>query len=389
VATAELLSINRDQLLSFRVSERPEPLNVKASDLVRWGNPLPPKAQMLVLLVDGGQLVTSADWSGGAAVQFKGDTLVVKSDTWNEVKLPKSAVLGIVFDQRRRADEREQIAERLRRGTALEESAVKPAATNSDAIYLTNGDRLSGAVAAIEGGSLKFTASAGQTNLPLSRLEAIRFGSVASSGSGRKPQRDNEEIIVGTRDGSLLMAQKILAESDTVTIETRDGIKLSGAKIADLVTIQSLGGGFEYLSDIEKADYRSVPYLSVEWPLARDQNVLRGPLMVNGKRYLKGLGMHSAARLSVKFEHPYRRFDAEIALDDAAGDRGSVVFSVYVDRDGKWVEAFKSDVVRGGDSPQYVSVDLAGAKALTLTVDYADRGDEMDYANWLNARLVR
>jgi len=35
------------------------------------------------------------------------------------------------------------------------------------------------------------------------------------------------------------------------------------------------------------------------------------------------------------------------------------------------------------------TVDVRGATGLTLTVDYADRGDELDYADWLDARLVR
>ena len=112
-----------------------------------------------------------------------------------------------------------------------------------------------------------------------------------------------------------------------------DGIKIAGGKVTDIAALQSLGGHFEYLSDFEKVDYRSVPYLSLEWPLARDHNVLGQPLMVDGKRYIKGLGMHSAARLTIKFERAYRRFDAEIALDDAAKGRGSVVFGVYVERE--------------------------------------------------------
>ena len=153
--------------------------------------------------------------------------------------------------------------------------------------------------------------------------------------------------------------------------------------------MQSLGGQFEYLSDIKTVDYRSVPYLSLEWPLARDRNVLRGPLLVGNKRYLKGLDMHSAGRLTFKFERAYRRFDAEIAIDDAAKGRGSVVFGVYVQRDSGWTEVFKSNTIRGGEVPQPVSVDLSGASGLTLTVDYADRGDELDYADWLDARLVR
>ena len=66
-----------------------------------------------------------------------------------------------------------------------------------------------------------------------------------------------------------------------------------------------------------------------------------------------------------------------------------MTFGVYVLRDGQWQEAYKSTIVRGGDVPLPVSVDVSGAQGLTLTVDYADRGDELDHADWLEARLVK
>ena len=66
-----------------------------------------------------------------------------------------------------------------------------------------------------------------------------------------------------------------------------------------------------------------------------------------------------------------------------------MVFAVYLLREGAWKEAFISGTVRGGESPRPVSVDVTGAQGLTLTVDFADRGDELDRANWLDARLVK
>jgi hypothetical protein len=103
---------------------------------------------------------------------------------------------------------------------------------------------------------------------------------------------------------------------------------------------------------------------------------------------LKGIGMHSASRLTYRLERKYQRFEAAIAVDDSADGRGSVTFGVYVLRGGAWQDAYRSGIVRGGDVPLPISVDLDGAEGLTLTVDYADRGDEMDRADWLDARLV-
>jgi endo-alpha-N-acetylgalactosaminidase len=159
--------------------------------------------------------------------------------------------------------------------------------------------------------------------------------------------------------------------------------------VNDITFLQSPGGEFVYLSDLEPADYRHVPYLSLEWPYHRDANVLGQPLAVHGKRYLKGIGMHSAARITYRLEGKYRRFDAAVAVDDSADDRGSVNFGAYVLRDGQWKEASTSGIVRGGEEPRPISVDVSGADGITLTVDFADRGDELDRANWLDARLVQ
>jgi hypothetical protein len=191
------------------------------------------------------------------------------------------------------------------------------------------------------------------------------------------------------RDGSLVYANAIRADEKGVAIELGSGVQLKGGGADDLVAVQLLEGPLAYLSDLEGADYRSVPYLSVKWPFTRDRNVLGEPIVVRGKRYLKGIGMHSAARLTYRLDHDYRRFDAKIAVDDSAKGGGSVTFGVYALRAGKWAEAFKSGIVRGGDEPQPISVDLNGAKGITLTVDFADRGDELDRAVWLDARLIR
>jgi hypothetical protein len=39
--------------------------------------------------------------------------------------------------------------------------------------------------------------------------------------------------------------------------------------------------------------------------------------------------------------------------------------------------------------PTPISVDVRGGKRLSLIVDFAERGDELDHADWLNARLVQ
>jgi sRNA-binding regulator protein Hfq len=345
-----------------------------------------PRAQTIVVLSDGGRVVTTADWTGGATVKLAGGDVVVVSDMWDEMRLSRGLVSGIVFAQQRRADEREKLVAKITRESAQKEAA--------DVVLLTNGDQLTGKLTELDRGSLAIETRGGAAKVPLSRVEAIVFGGdrqhdgvgVPSPSSSSKRRG---KFSVGLRDGSLVYANAIRANEKSTEIELANGVKVKGSAADDIVAIQLLDGPAIYLSDLEGADYRGVPYLTMKWPFTRDRNVLGEPIVVRGKRYVKGIGMHSAARLTYRLEGDYRRFDSAVAIDDSAKGRGSVTFSVYVLRDGKWGEAFKSGIVRGGEEPQNVTVDLRDAKGLTLTVDFADRGDELDHAVWLDARLVR
>jgi hypothetical protein len=387
---AELESVAADGRVTFRLPDGKDKQGavrtLSLAELVRWGNPVAPRAQTIVVLADGGRIVTAADWTGGATVKLAGGDVVVASDIWDEVRLARGLVSGIVFAQQRRADEREKLVAKVSGDPAQKEMA--------DAVLLTNGDRLTGKLAELDRGSLAIETRGGVVKAPLSRVEAIMFGGDRSHEGVRAPSpgvslKQKAKYSIGLRDGSLMYATAIRTDEKGAEIELANGVKVKGGDASDIVAIQLLDGPVAYLSDLEGADYRGVPYLSVKWPFTRDRNVLGEPIVVRGNRYLKGIGMHSAARLTYRLDGDYRRFDSAIAVDDSAKGRGSVTFGVYTLRDGKWGEAFKSGVVRGGDDVQTVSVDLSGAKGLTLTVDFADRGDELDHAVWLDPRLVR
>ncbi len=95
--------------------------------------------------------------------------------------------------------------------------------------------------------------------------------------------------------------------------------------------------------------------------------------------------MHSSSRLTYDLDQPYKQFQAELAIDDATNGGGSVRFRVLVD--GR--EKYTSETIRGNTKPVPITVDLTGAKRLELIVDYADRADVLDHADWINARLIK
>jgi NPCBM/NEW2 domain len=351
------------------------PFSVPAGELVRWGHPALPRPQIMVLLADGSRLVTAPDYSGGAAVQLDGEKLVVRSVAWDNLELPRAAVTGIILALHERWQDRQ-----------LLENLVRADQGPKDTLLLTNDDRVSGRLTKLAGGSLSIDVDGHQTEVPLSRVAAVVFG------KSRQSSVDGGQLklIVGMRDGSLLMAAKTVGAGDKLAMELAGGAKLTGGTVDDVAVLQGVGSAkFVYLSDLEPADYKHVPYLTIAWPLARDRNVLDGTLVFGGKRYLKGLGMHSAARATYRLDGKFQRFDATAALDDSSQGRGSVTFGVYLLKGGQWKQAAVSDTVRGGDPPEPVTIDVRGAEMITLTIDYADRGDELDHANWLDARLVK
>ena len=67
-----------------------------------------------------------------------------------------------------------------------------------------------------------------------------------------------------------------------------------------------------------------------------------GPQRGGNTLCVKGLGMHSASRLSYALTRPYRHFQAELAIDGQTGG-GSVGFRMFVDGQVRYA----SPIVRG------------------------------------------
>jgi hypothetical protein len=123
----------------------------------------------------------------------------------------------------------------------------------------------------------------------------------------------------------------------------------------------------------------------------REQGVREQGVREQGVREqgVRGPGVRAVERPVVRDQGPEspnpRRFESLVGIDDSTAGRGSVIFRVLVE--GR--ERFASPIVRGGDRPLPVSVDIRGARRLELEVDYADRADVLDHADWLDARLTR
>ncbi|HID77744.1 MAG TPA: hypothetical protein EYP56_17330 [Planctomycetaceae bacterium] len=357
---AEIVSIGPSWQIAFRAGDQLR--KVAAAELAWWGSFRESAHRGHLILADGGLLAATL-------LEADQDIVVADAGRFGLVRLPWDFVAAAVLLPPAVRHERDRLLGR-----------ILTASTRHDQVILANGDELAGRVAVIRDDKLQLETDVGAVDVSLHRIRAVIFDPGLLRRLDDRPLR----ALVGLADGSRLVARRLVAADQTLTITLADGSRWE-RPLDQLVGLQVLGGKVVYLSDLEPVGYRHLPYLELRWPYRRDRHVADGLLRAGGRLYLKGLGMHSASRLSYQLDGQYQRFQAEVAIDDSAEGGGSVRFAVSVDGQLKYT----SPVVRGHMPPVPVSVDVRGAQRLDLVVDFADRGDVLDRADWLNARLVR
>ena len=339
---------------------------VPAADLILWGGFVEPARGIHVLLA-GGIVVASA-------VRIEADHLEIDSDPLGRLSIPLDAIVGVLYKPPLDRARRDLLVARAFTATA-----------ERDRVLLDNGDELLGTIAGLSPGSVRFDGEAGKVDVETARLTAVFFNPTLL---GRRSS-SGLRVVVGLADGSRLSTMATTSDQSNLSLKLTGGGE-ARVPLDAVVALQSLGGRAVYLSALNPLSYRHLPFLQLTWPLAVDRSVLGGLLRVGRTVYLKGLGMHSPARATYELSGNERRFESEVAIDAESGDRGSVVFRVFLDGgDGTWREGGATEIRRGGEPPATLAVELAGAKRISLLVDFADHGDELDHADWLNARLVK
>ncbi len=397
---AELTGVDANWQLTFGVG--PKPLAMPAAELVGWGR-CPEQGR------GGGLLLADGSLLAAEVVAADKERLTAQSEVLGTLKFPLGAISGIVFHLPSPRPDRDKLLDRLARATG-----------DSDRLLLENGDELSGLLTGITDDVVKLETDVGPVEVKNDRAVALIFNPTLKRKAAAKGTQ--LRAWVGLSDGSRLLATQLLLDRQSLKL-TFFGQTFSASPAA-IVFLQPLGGRTVYLSDLQPAEYRQTPYLDLAWPYQTDRNVTGGLLRCGGQFYLKGLGVHSAARLvyhlsplpigegqgtkhsplplgegreskhsplplgegqGVRAARAAKRFEAEIGIDDSTNGQGSVQFRVLVDGQ----EKYASPIVRGGNPPVPVSVDVTDAKTLELVVDYADHGDVLDHADWLDARLIK
>ncbi|NIP84360.1 MAG: hypothetical protein GTO03_01890 [Planctomycetales bacterium] len=366
---ARLGGVDAEGQLVFLVDDQTRKLAVP--DLVRFGNPREEIRDPLILTANGSRWVASQTFA--VPIVMEDERVSFEAGLLGPLQLPLAQLRGILFFQPQNRRQRDALIDKV--------AAGQP---DTDLVILANGDQLSGLALAVQDQRLEWQGPAGRTTVPLDQVVALTL----NPGLTQPAPNPARRLLVGTRDGSRVVASSLAAGDPGVVIHTVDGPPREVAA-ADVCYLQPLSGSVTYLSDLPLSKYRPQPYLSQSWPYRQDRNVLGGRLRCGGQLYEKGLGVHSTAGLTYRLDRPYRRLEAELGIDDTTGAAGSVVVRIYTDEgSGQWQPKFTSPVIRGGQAPVPLSVEIDGAQRLSLIIDLADRGDQQDHLNLLDARLV-
>lgn len=115
-----------------------------------------------------------------------------------------------------------------------------------------------------------------------------------------------------------------------------------------------------------------------------DRSMREKPLSLGGQIFEHGVGTHANSVFWVDLAGGTERFLATVGVDDAANGPGSVVFKIFGDDK----KLFDSGVMRPGQTPKQVEVNLTGVKRLLLLANDAGDGIAYDHADWADARFL-
>lgn len=345
--------------------------HISLADIValRWRRACAERRDALIALANGDLL--------NAEVVRLDETHITAA--WNvpqdrpDLRLPLEIVAGFVT----RYPDSPTAQDRVRRRV----EAAPP--TRDDYLYLKNGDRFAGVLSGFRNGTFQMqpTGTEQQLDIAAEQVLAARFNPDLVS----FPSLEGRSFLIELTDGSRLTAQSVVSEEQTVRIALPYDVELLLPREA-ICSVQILGDRVISLTSLPVRDYRYRPFVAGDWELGINRAVTGTPLRLQGRECALGFGMHSYSEVSFDLSGRFARFRCRLGLDDASRSGGSVAFRVLADG----AEVFHSGEISGTDPPQLIeNLDVSHAQTLTLVVDFAERGDILDRADWCQPLLLR
>lgn len=252
-----------------------------------------------------------------------------------------------------------------------------------DVIVLKNGDRLSGKIIVLDGQKGLTVMSAGRLEMiPLERVAQVAFDPEFLA----RPRPKSLYADVVLAGGTRLVATGLKTEPGSqLTATSLLGQRFSFAA-SHLAAVRMRQGKTTYLDERKPKSFTMTPFLDVAWPLSTGRSLFDRPLKLGGDFHPLGLAMHSQSKATYDVLPGENAFEAWVGVDPDAGAQAAV--NIDVQLDGKSVPGI-ARLLKAGDEPAFLRVDLHGAKTLTLVTDFGPRGELHGHAIWADARMLK
>jgi hypothetical protein len=322
-------------------------------DRVSSSRATPPK--MILWLLDGDHL-------GGSPLGVSGESLSWRCPGFGDLSFPLNRVRAI---QR-----------------AAQPAPANDAPRTEDVLSLANGDALHGIISDITDSAITIQPAGGEaTTVPLVSVASADFAT--PPGTTSNPTALQRGFRVTTADGTAVTA-------DSVQLTDRNlRVHFVGADhplpISSVAGIEQVNGPVVWLSAVSPIESTQIPAFSDRvLPAQMDKTVAGDPIRFNDREFAHGIGVHSYSRLVFPVDSQSRSFRTQFAID---GDEPWADVTVRIKLDGN--TKFEKAHVTSGVISDVVSLDLNGAKTLTLEVDYGDNYDVQDRLNWIEPAMIR
>lgn len=192
--------------------------------------------------------------------------------------------------------------------------------------------------------------------------------------------------------GSQWYVHKVVLEGETLRWSSPAG--LSGATpLAELVRLDFSQGKIVYLSDLEPQSVRWTPFFGpAEVPASqaeffaprKDRALEPRPIQLGGKKYTKGLAVHSRTEMTYRLPRAFRRLQAVVGIDDQIKPAGHVQLVIRGDD-----KVLLDEAVSGAQAPKPIDLDISGVRRLVILVDFGQDADIGDHLLLGDMKLVQ
>lgn len=353
-----------------------------ASDGKMWSSPLSSLLtiesirQRSTLFAKGSQvLFATGDILAGKVLATEAESVRLQSDHLGEMKLPLTALSGVIIDDSMRGQVIGRLLTLLRWKDRI-----------GDQLILRNGDIVSGTFIAIDENEVRLEPANGdEVAVKRELVAAIAFDPTLVV----IPKNDELVFLTQFRDGSSLRILRLtggLGGTLTGDLGQGESVKIDGSEV---VRVTVLNGDAIYLASESSTPWEEtyVPFFDLALPARRNAAVDGGPIQLGDQVYRQGIGVSSGSRLVFPLDAfgSVERFEAKVGLDARSGALGSARFIVRGDDR----ELFATKEMTVQTPSQFIQVPLSGVKRLELAVEFGRRADIQDRADWADARLIR